>query len=723
MSFAFWSRRGLAENSKSTAASATRVGIVVSSFSFCGWVVTFVCAHIFDSFMGVGGAIDPWLFLGVPAVFSATALAFAVLQIPFRLGLPLRFLTYFACFVHGVWGAVVTFYLPDQYDGYMFLLVLGIGSWFLSPASSMWATLAIAAVAAMVRVLLHVGMQRSWGIDDIVAVVIGTVFVACAALFNQLILNLRFSLRKERVAADNGRLELARAIQEISSRTKDIETIFGSINVGVCMVDSSMRILSHQSKCLLEMLGVENLTGMDLLPALFSASNLTIDKKDLLLTTLHAFMNEPLYTFQLNAAHLPREITLSRDGQTRDIEISWTPIQNEEGNIERCMLSFRDVTTMHSLRAEVEEEKQAGAIVTELLMVEPAEFDRLKAMVEHALEGIGSMAMNRGEMVDAEVSLILRILHTAKGNARTLKLVHLAGSLHALEDQVSRETGRRANLGVGSKRGVLVAAREVSHMLLLHDQVSKRIQMRGGQVYEQRNILLSQILHLSSRLREQQGEAQMAIICEQIYGRALSAQFPTLQFVVQRVASGVQDLAQDLGKKEPRVSFVSSTMWVLTHEGGDALFSAFSHLMRNTLDHGFSDLQRGEICVLVRMVKAHLEIRYSSNEAGLHLGVLANKASEHGFSFSSDEELASIIFRGQVSTAVRVSSVSGRGVGMEAVHALIVELGGSIRVEFTGPRDELERRPFCFVISLPGDIVVHSYDSDDLDVVRHQRVG
>ena len=67
----------------------------------------------------------------------------------------------------------------------------------------------------------------------------------------------------------------------------------------------------------------------------------------------------------------------------------------------------------------------------------------------------------------------------------------------------------------------------------------------------------------------------------------------------------------------------------------------------------------------------------------------------------SEQQIADLIFVSGVSTTERVSDISGRGVGMDAVKAFIEDRNGSCKIELT----ELVRngvyRPFKLIFSVP----------------------
>jgi chemotaxis protein histidine kinase CheA len=76
-----------------------------------------------------------------------------------------------------------------------------------------------------------------------------------------------------------------------------------------------------------------------------------------------------------------------------------------------------------------------------------------------------------------------------------------------------------------------------------------------------------------------------------------------------------------------------------------------------------------------------------------------------GLNDAPDHHIAEALFSAGISTASTVTTVSGRGVGMELVRTAIERLGGNVGIHFTGEcRDG--HRPFALVVSLPSNAVM-----------------
>ena len=70
------------------------------------------------------------------------------------------------------------------------------------------------------------------------------------------------------------------------------------------------------------------------------------------------------------------------------------------------------------------------------------------------------------------------------------------------------------------------------------------------------------------------------------------------------------------------------------------------------------------------------------------------------------EKIAQLIFEPGFSTAEKVTEVSGRGVGMDAVKGFVEDEGGTITLEFLSEHNQGDFRPFETVIRLPKKFAV-----------------
>lgn len=154
----------------------------------------------------------------------------------------------------------------------------------------------------------------------------------------------------------------------------------------------------------------------------------------------------------------------------------------------------------------------------------------------------------------------------------------------------------------------------------------------------------------------------------------------------------VRDLSAELGKNVNLVTEGGDTELDKTviEKLGDPLI----HIIRNSLDHGIElpDVRRkrgkneaGTITLTAAQTGASVHITIEDDGNGLDVEAIRKKALSKGLIKAEDalseEETFALIFAPGFSTKETVSSVSGRGVGMDVVNRQMELIGGTVAIE------------------------------------------
>lgn len=123
----------------------------------------------------------------------------------------------------------------------------------------------------------------------------------------------------------------------------------------------------------------------------------------------------------------------------------------------------------------------------------------------------------------------------------------------------------------------------------------------------------------------------------------------------------------------------------------DRMTAAFEHLLRNSVVHGIESPERrleqgkpveGRIEIRLAQELNDVSVTFQDDGSGIDLARLREKALAQGLvpadAVLSDDEAAQLIYTPGLSTASEVSSLAGRGVGMDVVRNDVVALGGRI---------------------------------------------
>ncbi len=123
----------------------------------------------------------------------------------------------------------------------------------------------------------------------------------------------------------------------------------------------------------------------------------------------------------------------------------------------------------------------------------------------------------------------------------------------------------------------------------------------------------------------------------------------------------------------------------------DRMTAAFEHLLRNSVVHGIETPEQrlakgkpaeGRIDIRLSQELNDVSVVFEDDGTGLDLQRLREKGRAMGLvapgAALSDDEAAQLVFTPGLSTASEVSSLAGRGVGMDVVRNDVVALGGRI---------------------------------------------
>lgn len=152
----------------------------------------------------------------------------------------------------------------------------------------------------------------------------------------------------------------------------------------------------------------------------------------------------------------------------------------------------------------------------------------------------------------------------------------------------------------------------------------------------------------------------------------------------------VRELAADLGK-EAELEIVETDVEV-DRELVILLREVLGHLVRNAVDHGLEPPEEraragkdrhGRVRVAASLRSDGIQVVVSDDGRGVDEQRVREAAGRRGLPGQSpaDRSLADVMFSPGVSTAASVSSVSGRGVGLDAVRTTVEATGGTVRVE------------------------------------------
>jgi two-component system, chemotaxis family, sensor kinase CheA len=205
---------------------------------------------------------------------------------------------------------------------------------------------------------------------------------------------------------------------------------------------------------------------------------------------------------------------------------------------------------------------------------------------------------------------------------------------------------------------------------------------------------------------------QVSRLSRELQDEIIQARMTPVWQVFDRFPRLVRDLARELGKQ---VAFrVEGKEIELDRAILDELGDPLLHLLRNAVDHGVespADRRRrgkkpeGEIVLAAVRERASVAISVRDDGRGIDRKQILERAKRDGVvdphaEALTDDQLLRVLARPGFSTADAVTSVSGRGVGIDVAVTRIRALGGSIDI-----RSE-EGKGTTFVLRLPVTLAI-----------------
>ncbi len=236
----------------------------------------------------------------------------------------------------------------------------------------------------------------------------------------------------------------------------------------------------------------------------------------------------------------------------------------------------------------------------------------------------------------------------------------------------------------------------VSELVLTRNQL---MQILRGRKESEFGAPLQRLNHVTSELQEGVMKTRMQPI-----GNAW-AKLPRL----------IRDLAHELDKKIELDMVGADTE--LDRQVLELIKDPLTHMIRNSADHGLESPaarlaagkpETGHIRLNAYHEGGHIIIETSDDGRGLATGKIKAKALANGLATEAElagmteQQIQQFIFKPGFSTATKVTSVSGRGVGLDVVRTNIEKIGGTIELK------SVQGRGSSFIVKIPLTLAIVS---------------
>ncbi len=298
---------------------------------------------------------------------------------------------------------------------------------------------------------------------------------------------------------------------------------------------------------------------------------------------------------------------------------------------------------------------------------------------------LGEMLIRCGVLTRRELDECLAIQTRATEKGATAPLI---GEVLAAQGMVKKQVVEAA---VEKQKQTKDAKAQESRFIRVHaDKLDHLINLVGELVIAGASTSL-----LAQRSRDaalHEATSTVSRLVEEIRDGALQMRMVQIGETFNRFQRVVRDVSKEIGKEIELL--ISGAETELDKSVVEKIGDPLMHLVRNSMDHGIETAEvrlacgktaKGAVQLNAYHDSGSIVIEVGDDGGGLNRERILNKALERGLVSPnqnlSDQEIYALIFEAGFSTAEQVTSLSGRGVGMDVVRRNIEALRGTVEID------------------------------------------
>jgi two-component system, chemotaxis family, sensor kinase CheA len=276
-------------------------------------------------------------------------------------------------------------------------------------------------------------------------------------------------------------------------------------------------------------------------------------------------------------------------------------------------------------------------------------------------------------------------------NAELLESIRGLAHKKVAKRQVTEEAVPAALSALASTQPESEASKESQSIKVDTQKLDFLVDMVGEMVIAQSLVKHDPDLALAGKPRLARNLAQLARITADVQRSAMSMRMIPIRPLFRKMSRLVRDLSRKTGKQVELELAGEETE--LDRSIVENLADPLMHMVRNSIDHGVESPEdrvragkepTAKVTLRAGHQAGHILLEVSDDGRGLDAARILRKGREKGLvdehAQLSDNEIFNLIFAPGFSTAEQVTSVSGRGVGMDVVKKQILKLRGKIEI-------------------------------------------
>ncbi len=500
----------------------------------------------------------------------------------------------------------------------------------------------------------------------------------------------------------------------VLEKTKDIQSLLDHIPQGILSIDRDGKVMKDFSRVLPDILEVKDVAKQPFKSLLIDhSSNLSEDERDQFNSAIQSIVGESSLNFEVNSSKLAPLILY----KNKWLSCTYSAILHGD-LVEKINVTLLDISKEIESEASAELEKEKMVIVGELVNIKPQKsadfFESTTGLLQRIRSKVqaGLSAEDQGDIVAA--------LHTIKGAARTYSFRKLSNILHNVEQYFIDST----TLGDAtfSLPKAIQQIQRIEDTLLIYMDINVNLLGRNvssDKVSVDKDFLKKSYAFLKDLILSHNFTPDIEGSLAKLKDDWLHLCSYTASDIILDSIANAASTASQLHKEVPEIAVTGDSV-VVDDSQKSIIVNSFLHIIRNALDHGIETPEertkagkprRGRILVHIEQHSNNFfQISVSDDGRGLDLETIRKKATEKGIAKPNDslDQIADLIYSAGLSTATKLTEISGRGAGMDAVRRFCENAGGEARVELGDKKSPLASLyNFKIVLKLPLNIALN----------------
>ncbi len=465
---------------------------------------------------------------------------------------------------------------------------------------------------------------------------------------------------------------------ELRESNRLLGTVLDSLGQGILVFDKNGQCLPFFSKVCRDILEIEP-TGH----AISEVLKISKDERNGFDKWVSALFSEMLSFEDL----IPLGPSTYPHSAGKVVALNFNQMRDSANQLVGVVVVATDRTSEVQARQEAENERNYARMVVQIAK-HRQQFRAFALEAKSLLRELKIVTGLEGEFAYDEVT---RWLHTLKGGAGSFALLDIANHAHLIEQSIIDEKKLQADIGSEFRQKLLTEFSTMEALLL--NFLEKNSVLFGGlseSTFRQVEIGIPTLVNWKQaceKISETRGVSEQ--IFQEYIKEPISGSF-------LHIDATMQELAQSLGKSVKPLAIIGGDLRIVP-ELYRELFSSMIHCFRNAIDHGLEVPEIRKLSgkdeagsVQLRFQKlskdkqSFFKIEVVDDGKGIDPEKIKAKLVSQGngglISGKSDEEIIQFVFANDFSTAERISSVSGRGVGLSAVLEEATRLRGTAYV-------------------------------------------